>query len=214
MNLRFNPENAPLCQICGTPQLCEVANFTSLHRITSDCRNFSKGGHLFVCRGCGGVQKKPDKKWLDEIREIYSHYEVYYQSGGDEQIVFDRISGSPRRRSDVITAHLLAGNHFVHTGHVLDVGCGNGATLRAMSSALEKWNFSGYELGDCDIKQLSGINGFSSLYTGELDAIRKTFDLITMIHALEHFPSPLEYLMKLHALVGKGKLFIEVCNVE
>ncbi|MBI5814829.1 MAG: class I SAM-dependent methyltransferase [Nitrospinae bacterium] len=203
----------PICQICGAQRLRAVEGFDSLPRITSDCRGYPAGGRLFVCMACGGVQKLPDGEWLREIREIYSGYKVYYQSGGEEQIVFDRASGVPRRRSEVIIGRLAAACGFGGKGTALDVGCGNGATIRAMSAALEGWSLSGHELEGAPL-QLPDVPGFAKLYTGPLAAINTSFDLVTMIHSLEHFPSPMDALAALRPIVGAGRLFIEVCNID
>lgn len=202
------------CQICDACDLSEVKNFSSLPRITSDCRSHAAGGRLFVCLACGGVQKLPDALWSKEIEGIYSKYEAYYQSEGDEQIVFDRLTGTPRRRSDVILERLSADKQLGAKGRAIDVGCGNGATLSAMSRVLAGWSFSGFELGDGSLLRLSRIPRFEKLYTGKLSAINGPFDLVTMVHALEHFPSPGDALSRLLPFVGNGKIFIEVSNVE
>lgn len=206
--------NVPTCQVCGQSHLREVAGFGALPRITSDCRAHPAGGSLYVCLACGGVQKLPDTRWLCEITDIYAGYEAYYQSGGEEQIVFDRATGVPRRRSDVILSRLAKSAALPTGGRALDVGCGNGATLTAMSTALSDWTFSGYEIGDGALPRLARIPRFEQLHTGSLDAINQRFDLVTMIHSLEHFPSPASALAQLLPMVGSGKLFIEVCNVE
>ena len=99
-------------------------------------------------------------------------------------------------------------------GRALDVGCGNGATLTAMSTLLNGWSFSGHELGDDALPRLARIPRFEKLYTGPLNAIDGHFDLVTMIHSLEHFPSPAKELTDLLPIVGSGNLFIEVCNIE
>jgi SAM-dependent methyltransferase len=206
--------NDSACQVCGQARLREVDGFAALPRITSDCRAHPAGGSLYVCLACGGVQKLPDAQWLREIGGIYAGYEAYYQSGGEEQIVFDRASGTPRRRSDVILSGLVNSALLPASGRALDVGCGNGATLTALSAALADWSFSGYELGDGALPRLTRISRFQRLHTGSLDAIGQSFDLVTMIHSLEHFPSPAITLAQLVPIVGTGKLFIEVCNVE
>lgn len=214
MDINVEMRSPPVCQACGAFQLREVEGFGLLPRITSDCRSYSGGGRLFVCIACGGVQKQADAKWLQEVEGIYASYEVYYQSGGDEQIVFDRVTGTPRRRSDVIVERLAAGEHLGAHGHALDVGCGNGATLSAMSAALPGWSFSGYELGDSALPRLSRIHHFTKLYTGSVGVIDRAFDLVTLIHSLEHFPAPLDALTQLRAIVGDGRLLIQVCNVD
>jgi SAM-dependent methyltransferase len=205
---------APPCLACGARCLREVEGFAALPRITSDCRAHSAGGTLLVCLACGAVQKLPDSKWLREIGEIYAGYEAYYQAGGAEQVVFDRSTGRPRRRSDVIVEKLAAHAGLPSQGRALDVGCGNGATLTAMSAWLAGWTFSGHELGDGALSCLSRIPRFERLYTGSLQAVGQRFDLVTLIHALEHFPEPRVALSGLRDLVGDGRLFIQVCNVD
>lgn len=214
MDTKDNNSSAPTCQVCGSINLREVEGFASLPRITSDCRSFPPGGRLVVCIACGGIQKLPDEKWLKEINNIYSGYEPYYQSGGEEQIVFDRVMGKPRRRSEVILERLSASEQLAATGDALDVGCGNGAMLRAISSILKGWSLNGYELGDAALPYLARIPRFETLYTGSLDTLGRSFDLVTMIHSLEHFPDSMSIMSQLHSIVGEGRLFIEVCNVE
>jgi len=206
--------NNTACQICGEESLQEVVGFGALPRITSDCRPYPAGGNLYVCLACSGVQKRADPIWVREITDIYASYDSYYQSGGEEQIVFDQATGTPRRRSDVILAGLARSASLPDSGRALDVGCGNGATLTAMSAALTSWSFSGYELGDGALPRLERIPRFERLYTGSFDTIPKHFDLVTMIHALEHFPLPMSALEELMPIVGTGKLFIEVPNVD
>lgn len=204
-----------LCLVCQQASLRRIAAFASLPRITSDCRPYPSGGDLFVCADCGAVQKAPTDLWFAEIAGIYSGYDAYYQSGrGEEQIVFDRATGTPRRRSDVLLSGLASKANLPARGRALDVGCGNGATLSAMSATLADWTFSGYELGDSALPRLARIQGFESLHTGRLDAIAQRFDLVSMVHSLEHFPSPFSTLTNMLPIVGNGKLFIEVCNVE
>jgi SAM-dependent methyltransferase len=202
------------CQVCAQAQLQEIERFAALPRISSDCRAHPAGGRLYVCRTCGAVQKVPDQAWLDEIAGIYADYQAYYQADGDEQIVFDRGTGKPRRRSDVLVAQLAASQLLPAAGQALDVGCGNGATLRALSTALPDWGLNGFELGDGTLHRLQSIPRFQRLYTGALDGVDKGFDLVSMVHALEHFPAPHQTLQELRPAVGSGKLFIEVCNVE
>lgn len=202
------------CQICEACELIEVSNFSSFPRITSDCRSFESGGQIFVCNNCGGVQKLPSDRWLREIGAIYSDYEAYYQSDGDEQMVFDRIKNEPCRRSDVIIKHLIANKRIGLKGSAIDVGCGNGATINAMSRALTGWSFSGYDIDDRSLPDLLSIPRFKKLYIGTLRTIDKQFDLVTMVHSLEHFAAPGKALEQLLPVIGNGKIFIEVPNME
>jgi len=207
-------QDASHCLVCDSADLSPVAGFAVLPRITSDCRAFAPGGELFVCLECGTVQKQPSTTWVREIGEIYSKYASYYQSGGDEQVVFDVASGRPRRRSDVLMERLAGTRGLPAVGTALDVGCGNGVTLISMSTLFPQWALNGFELSEGARPRLERIPGFEQLYTTSLPAIGRQFDLVTMIHSLEHFPSPKEALESVWDLVGDGHLFIEVCDFD
>lgn len=204
-----------VCQVCGGSGLETQADFAAFSRITSDCRPFRAGGELAVCRECGAVQKVATAQWRQEIGEIYGQYEAYHQANGDEQIVFDPVEGRPRRRSDVLLDRLGATARIPEAGHMLDVGCGSGATLRAMAARFPEWSLSGFELSDRQRARLEAIPGFVHLYTGSLAAIDGKFDLVTMIHAIEHFENPVSVAASLQPLLSKdGRLMFEVCDIE
>jgi SAM-dependent methyltransferase len=100
-------------------------------------------------------------------------------------------------------------------GSILDVGCGNGVLLSAFAEVRPRWRLFGHELSDLHAGALSGIPGFERLYAGSLADLPIGFDVITMIHALEHFVDPLGALQDLRPkLSDGGTLFIEVPNGE
>lgn len=203
------------CQICTGSELETQAGFSEFCRITSDCRPFRPGGDLVVCRQCGAVQKLPTARWRREIGEIYGQYEAYHQANGDEQIVFDPVEGRPRRRSDVLLDRLGATADMPLAGRMLDIGCGSGATLRAMASRFPGWELYGHELSDRQQARLAAIPGFRRLYTGSLGDIDAKFDFVTMIHAIEHFEEPVAVAATLRRLLApNGRLMFEVCDIE
>lgn len=205
-----------LCQVCGCDSLENIREFSSLPRLTSDCRPFKCGGDLCVCMSCGGVQKLPTPEWVDEIGDIYGRYNAYEIAGGEEQIVLDPVSGQPRRRSDVLLDRLAASGHLPGVSSLLDVGCGGGVTLRSAATFFPTASLYGHELGSTKRDRLAQIPGFVDLYSGELLSIELSFDLLTMIHSLEHFVQPCSALAALRtkAVERSGRLFVEVCNVE
>ena len=201
------------CRICGNADLHEFAAYRDLPRVTSDCKAFPAGGRLTACRACGAVQKPTDAAWQAEADRIYENYQPYFQSGGVEQAVFDAAAGRPRRRSTVILEKLAAAQGLGETGRVIDVGCGNGVLLKAFAEVRPAWQLNGHELSDLHKAELEAIPGFDSFYTGTLDDLPGGFDVITMMHALEHFPDPLAALTALRGrLSPQGALFVEVPN--
>lgn len=201
------------CRCCGADDLHEFPEYPDLWRVTSDCKSFPPGGRLTVCSSCGAAQKPTDARWQSEIETIYAGYSPYFQSSGVEQAVFDPTLGAPRRRSDVILDRLAAAHSIGDEGRMIDVGCGNGVMLSAFAAFRDGWTLYGHELSDLHIDKLRAIPGFEQLYTGDLTALPGGFDLVTMIHALEHFPDPLDGLAKLKdKLDPRGCLFIEIPN--
>jgi len=168
-----------------------------------------------MCGACGAVQKPADANWLAEIDEIYGSYTAYYQSSGVEQAVFDPAKGEPNTRSAAILRRLADVHALGDRGNLLDVGCGNGVMLTAFSNQFPKWALHGQDLSEIALDQLSKIPGFRKLFTvppGEIDA---QFDMITMVHSLEHFPDPIAGLKGIKPLVGKvGCLLVQVPNAE
>jgi len=203
------------CQVCAEPALRPVEHFPALLRVTSDCRPFKAGGNLTVCDACGAVQKIADAQWLGEIGEIYSRYAAYELADGEEQIVLDPLTGQLSRRSDVLLQRIGETGLIKHDARVLDVGCGNGVTLRAMARTFPEWTLYGHELDGRRQDELKRIKGFDRLFAGALADIPLRFDLISMVHSLEHFPQPRSALTSLHGKAERnGRLFIEVCNVD
>jgi 2-polyprenyl-3-methyl-5-hydroxy-6-metoxy-1,4-benzoquinol methylase len=192
-----------------------VEGFESLPRVTSDCRSFKSGGTLSICEVCGAIQKPNIPNWELEINEIYSSYQPYHQSNGIEQSVFDNKSGEPRLRSEVLVDFIEDKIDLDEKGDVLDVGCGNGALLKALSRKKSKWNLFGHEINSLHLKSLSELSNFKKLYTGATKEIGEKFDLVTMIHSLEHFINPFEELnIVKEKLKLKASLFVQVPNAE
>lgn len=213
------PEAMPpfqhLCQVCGEEGLREIAGFQRLPRVTSDSKPFPAGGRLFVCERCGMVQKVVDADWLREIGEIYRNYEMYHQSASNDQAVFDPVSGRPSGRCEVLVRRLRQSGLLPLSGMLLDVGAGGGAMLAAFSTACEGWKLFGLDLDDRKERQLRAIPRFERLFTVPPERLSEEFDLVTLVHSLEHFPDPLATLRGLRRKTASGgRLFIQVNNLE
>ncbi len=202
------------CQLCGLDRLVTFDDFAALARITSDCFPYKPGGHLAVCESCGHIQKLAEADWRREIEEIYRRYDMFHQGGGDEQMVLDPIAGGPRRRSELLVDRL---GKFVDLSapgkSFIDIGCGTGALVRAVSQAAPGWALHGLEYDDRQLATLRAISGFRRLYTGDLSSLTERVDYAAMIHVLEHLEQPVDYLRQLREkLTPGGMLFVQVPN--
>jgi SAM-dependent methyltransferase len=192
-----------------------MPEFALLPRVTSDCKPWAKGGELVVCEACGMIQKVPSDKWLREIQQIYEAYQLYHQADGAEQPIF-AADGSSAPRSRLLVdyvAHRFRSHGL--SGHLIDIGCGTGAALRNFSTVLPGWTLDGSELSDKALPSLRAIPGFNELYTVPLSEISQRYDVVTMIHSLEHIVDPAAILEgALGLLKPSGTLFIELPDIE
>lgn len=207
-------QDAPVtCHVCGGGRLVYLRGYEDLDRITSDCKIWPKGGSLLVCEDCCCLQKRIDDDWRAEIGRIYEAYSIYHQGAGAEQPVFDQGSGAANSRSLELIRRLKEEVGFPATGRLLDVGCGNGALLRVFSQLAPGWNLVGTELNDKYAGEIQEIRGVESLHVGGGGLVPGDFNLITMVHVLEHVPDPIGFLCALsEKLRPDGLLMIEVPN--
>ena len=202
------------CHTCGGV-LSYIAHFPTFLQVTSDCRPWKLQGNLAVCQVCGTVQKPVTEIWLAEADAIYGGYEIYSQSGGVEQSSFDQLTGAAQSRSAKLVDWLTRGGYIPPEGKLLDIGCGNGAFLRTFGSVYPNWSMTGLELNDRNRSVVEAIPGVERLHVGPIESLSGQFNLITLIHALEHIPNPARFLSSLREkLLPGGILLIEVPNLN
>jgi 2-polyprenyl-3-methyl-5-hydroxy-6-metoxy-1,4-benzoquinol methylase len=206
-------KNSEKCISCN-----KVMEFRDIHkfkRVSSDVRSFKSGFSVGECLSCGLIQKLASQTWHRDAKEIYSNYRMFHQStGGAEQQIFDEKSQSNARSEKVINSIKFPKYFFEEPISILDIGCGNGPTLNALSKKLTNANLFGFDLTNINEKNLKEIINFKGLYTGSVDKIKDKFDLIVMFHSLEHMPDPsLGLKLAFNRLNANGILLIQVPNI-
>ena len=101
-------------------------------------------------------------------------------------------------------------NNNKKKGTILDIGCGYGWMLSLLDK--KKWETHGVELNK-DCNEIAERNMFK-LYN-KLSKVKKKFDVITMIHVIEHLRNPTIYLNNVKKLLKKnGTLIIETPDFD
>lgn len=199
------------CHVCGRPALVDLLAYAEVTRVTSDCKPWPKGGRLAVCQECGLVQVPATAGWRMEIAQIYRDYTIYYQGDGAEQAVFDSATGQSFPRSTQISRCLRKVWPGPTSGKMLDVGCGNGSFLRRFHEQFPNWQLAGSEWDDKYRAQVERLPKVEKHYVGRLSDIPGGFQLISLIHVLEHIENPAGFLAEAQShLADEGLLFIEV----
>ena len=182
----------------------------------SDCTPVNGEAQIGTCPSCGLLQKDTGPAWQQLCRQIYGNYQIYHQAGGAEQ----KARGPGERqfapRSELIARHLSQAFSLPQNGSALDIGCGNGAFLRGMMRCFPGWRLTGSDLNGSFRDEIIAIGPqVAFISEAELDDRNETFDVVSLIHCIEHIPSPSQYLQSARRYINAtGVLLIEVPDAE
>jgi SAM-dependent methyltransferase len=178
----------------------------------SDCTPVRGNVQIGTCPSCALLQKDTGPSWQDLCARIYKHYQIYHQADGTEQKA--RGSGATQLapRSELIASRVSQSVAAPKQGSALDIGCGNGAFLQAMMKSFPGWRLTGTDLNETFREQILGLGAQVDFKTqNELERAGETFDLVSLIHCIEHIPSPSQYLRSARRYIkSTGVLLIEV----
>src|SRR5258707_763545 len=116
------------CIACGMIEASPVAGTRLRCGVTSDCKPWPRCGEVLVFEQSGHVQKRQDAQWQADVARIYGEYEMYVLTGGSEQVIFQ--DGAPSPRTQCLLECMRERVSLPAAGSMLDVGCGNGSTMR------------------------------------------------------------------------------------
>ena len=200
------------CHICSSLDTLKIfTKFASFKRVTSDCKPWSSGGLLGICSECASVQKPIYDDWVAEANQIYSDYSIYYQGGGHEPKVYSEGFELLVDRSNQMLERIFGQLNLNTSGKLLDIGCGNGAVLRSICKILPGWSLEGTEIDDRYKAEIESIVGVKKVHIGGVLPEGEFYDVITMVHVLEHIPNPQVTLEKISRLLRpEGVLLVVV----
>jgi 2-polyprenyl-3-methyl-5-hydroxy-6-metoxy-1,4-benzoquinol methylase len=194
------PDDVNVCPLCG-------ANTSSLF----DQREF-RGYPVLnkICHHCGLVYQSPRMTATESQAFYESEYRRLYQGQEGPNMKDLAVQAA---RAQVTLGYI---RQWVKSAHcILDIGCSSGALLQKLYTHYQAQGF-GVEPGTVyrQYAQSSGLMVFPSLEELEQTEMPH-FNLISMMHVLEHLPDPVEYLRHLreNLLEPDGWLLVEVPNL-
>jgi 2-polyprenyl-3-methyl-5-hydroxy-6-metoxy-1,4-benzoquinol methylase len=126
-----------------------------------------------------------------DMEAFYDHYtEAVADAKGEAHTSADELARAQRIADSFI---------FESVERHLDVGCARGHLLRLVR---EKY---GCESNGVDLRKFDTVPH----WTKYIEDVTDTYDLVTVIHTLEHHPFPIEFLREIREKCSKN-LFIEV----
>ncbi len=194
------------CHVCGGANAQPVRGFERLPGVCSDARPWPAGSMLGQCADCGMAVKNLDEAWQRDIKKIYETYAIYHQSNGAEKLNFD--AGATTPRSVALLNQMFASTSIPQSGRALDIGTGTGVLLRALGGMRPDLELWAQDLSEIEITALQKIPGFRGLHVGKVDEVTGRYDLVTMVHVLEHVPEPCVFLARLRDRLTPSGVFV------
>lgn len=207
----------PECLLCGRT----ARPWLSVRRAPPAHEERSRKFHLFWCDACSYGFLSPTPSWDD----LAPYYEEYHSKTGATSSLDSPPSPLERLvrhlawrldRGTRLTPELIG--RFVEGRNVriLDVGCGNGRRTALMAEAGH--TVCGLEPSDA-ARETARARGVQ-VYAGTAESLppevaEAEFDVVVMLHVLEHSLNPIAAIENMHRVLSPGGLLLaEVPNNE
>ena len=189
----------PKCLLCGSEK-------SKLYKIIE---SFGHPVSYYLCLDCGFVYQNEAETIAKDEAFYEENYRTLYQDS--EEPTPKDLRQQTLRALD--QAKFLRANHHAPK-NVLDIGASSGLLLDTFRQEFGA-GVTGIEPGNAyrAAAEKRDIQMFSSL-ENLLETNHNTFDLVTMMHVLEHLPKPVETLREIRQslLASNGALLLEVPN--
>ncbi|MGJ8682804.1 class I SAM-dependent methyltransferase [Paraglaciecola sp.] len=202
------------CLLCSG-ELTQVYKAKTEISVSSDCKLIKDSPALHQCAVCGHIQKEINESYLQQINDLYHNYTAYPLTEGKEQLQFT--GDVPSTRTESILHNCEPYLRDLRSNlKWLDVGAGSGVMLKSISHLYPHFSLWGQDVSSCNATQVLRIKNVKGFYQGELDNIQdQKFDVISIIHVLEHVIEPITFLKQLSKLLSKnGILIIQVPDIQ
>jgi SAM-dependent methyltransferase len=150
----------------------------------------------------------------DELAGFYAGYTKKVGSEEEDDLLF----GTTEADVETLTAsqaRFVAEHVTAASGRVLDIGCGKGSFLKSFQAARAGWQYVGIEPSR-DEAALARRNAAFEIHEGMFGTVpleKNSFDLVAIMHVLEHVSRPVEVVRQMAEVIKPGGvLFVEVPN--
>ena len=175
--------------------------------VSSDIKKVKYLSNFFICENCGCLQKKLNKNYFKNIDTIYKDYEGFSKYNQIDQRKV--VEGNSSSRCELLFKKFLNKKKYTE---ILDYGSSNGAMLLPYIGLNKKLYATDLK---CNLnpKIIKNKNFIKFINIKNFKNSKKKYDLITMIHVLEHLHKPREVLSNIAKKLKKdGIIFIQIPN--
>lgn len=159
------------------------------------------GTQIFKCKDCKIQFMNP--QYTDEHLDNY--YSTYIR---DESKIEDKLIKAQTYCLSLVEAFLPK------KGSLFEIGSGNGYLLKVAKQ--RGWMPLGHEI-DCESARKVSAKIGMEILCGEFTELEISikFDVVMMLHVLEHLKNPVKYIEKINSVLKKsGILFIALPNIQ
>jgi ubiquinone/menaquinone biosynthesis C-methylase UbiE len=188
------------CPLCGEEENLPYA----YEEVTLKGINNKLG--INKCIKCSLVYTSPRLN-SDGLKILYDELYATHTVSGTYNVSFDSAEKEYFSFKDYVHQYLPNG------GRILDIGCGTGNFLSQFKND-KRYDIEGVEFSSFAAKEAreKGVK----VHLGDILALNITsqsYDCVSLIYVLEHFPRPLDLLIEIHRLLKTGGYcFIAVPN--
>lgn len=189
-----------LCPLCGS----------SKTRLFEKTQSFGFPVDYFLCQDCGFVFQDARQSQAADPDFYQETYRKIYQAN-EEPTSKDLFQQNQRALNQ---STWLKEHGYTHFGRILDIGASSGLLLDTFRKEFQA-EVVGVEPGNAyrALAEQKNIAMFSSIEQ-LLESSPEGFNLVTLMHVLEHLENPIQVLLKIREqlLASDGNLLIEVPN--